>query len=138
MTTALDLANGNQDPLRNQIGPRSSQMPIRDAAATPIPLSAFGGDMTASAYCLQAVTWYMEQGKQPSITELSKINQQIAFLMDRRLESMACTQRLTGVPGTLLTGHPSAGGFGLLAVREHIQVPTPRSPLDRYSHAASH
>ncbi|GIL42183.1 hypothetical protein Vafri_245 [Volvox africanus] len=86
------------------------------------PLSAFGRAKAASAYGLQTVTWHMEHGGPPPAPMLAQIERLTARLVDKKQGPEDQGQRLTGVPNRLLIGHPSAGGFGLLPLRQHTQA----------------
>ena len=45
-----------------------------------------------------------------------------ARLIDRGQEPGAIERRATGVPRSLLPGHPTGGGFGALPLRDHVRA----------------
>ena len=87
-----------------------------------LSLSIFGRATAAASYGLHRVTWHMEHGGLPPDHILADIQKWQAALLDRGLGPDAAVQRGTGVPKSLLPGHPTTGGFGALPLREHVHA----------------
>ena len=85
-------------------------------------LSVFGRASAAAAYGLHRLTWHMEHGGLPPEGVLTELEAKAAKLVDRGQGPSARDRRATGVPKRLLLGHPTAGGFGALPLREHVQA----------------
>ncbi|GIL55468.1 hypothetical protein Vafri_11032 [Volvox africanus] len=121
--TALNLPMDNQPQPPQLDWPKMLGLAYRRMQSLArFPLSAFGRAKAASAYGLQTVTWHMEHGGPPPAPMLAQIERLTARLVDRKQGPEDQGQRLTGVPNGLLIGHPSAGGFGLLPLRQHTQA----------------
>eukprot|EP00198_Chlamydomonas_reinhardtii_P005938 XP_001695274.1 predicted protein [Chlamydomonas reinhardtii] len=52
---------------------------------------------------------------------MRELERLVARVVDRRLALDSTEKRLTGIPTELLYGHPTAGGFGALPIRQHRQ-----------------
>ena len=85
-------------------------------------LSTFGRATAAAAYGMHRVTWHMEHGGLPPDTVVEGLERVAAKLVDRDLAPDARERRATGVPQRLLVGHPSLGGFGAIALKEHVRA----------------
>jgi hypothetical protein len=82
-------------------------------------LSAFGRAFGASAYASSTfLTAAQHHGLSPAALQLQR---HAAALVDRGLAPRSHQRvRTTGVPGRLLVGHPTTGGFGLLPLVQHV------------------
>jgi len=121
--TALNLPVNNQLSAPQPDWPKLLEVAYkRMQRLSRFPLSAFGRATAASAYGLQTVTWHMEHGGPPPDATLEHVERLTARLVDRQQGPEDPGQRLTGVPNSLLAGHPSTGGFGLLPLRQHIRA----------------
>jgi hypothetical protein len=78
-----------------------------------LPLSAMGRGLAVSGYVTSKVCFHAEHEGLPPHYE-REITRELAGTVDRR------RGRLPGVHTNMLPGPPSAGGFGLLPLREHI------------------
>ena len=87
-----------------------------------LSLSVFGRATAAASYGLHRITWHMEHGGLPPGQVLTDIQKWQAALLDRGLGPDAHVQRGTGVPKSLLPGHPTTGGFGALPLQEHVHA----------------
>ena len=85
-------------------------------------LSVFGRASAAAAYGLHRLTWHMEHGGLPPEGTLTDLEAKAAKLIDRGQGPSVRDRRATGIPKRLLLGHPTAGGFGALPLREHVQA----------------
>ena len=61
----------------------------------------------------------MEHGGPPPDRQFDRLERMAARLIDRGQGPEACERRATGIPESLVPGHPSRGGFGALPLREH-------------------
>ncbi len=77
-----------------------------------VPLSAFGWATAAAAYGVHRLTWHMEHGGLPPEAAVDRLDGWTARLIDRRQEPEAIERGATGIPRSLLPGHPTVGGCG--------------------------
>lgn len=78
-----------------------------------LSLSAMGRGMAVSGYVTSKLCFHAEHEGLPARYERD-ITRELASVVDRR------SGHLPGVHSNLLPGSPSAGGFGLLPLRQHI------------------
>ena len=123
MATALNLpfTDASQAPEMNW-EQQSEKVRERYTRIAKLPLSAFGRATAAAAYGVHRLTWHMEHGGLPPEAAIDRLDGWTAKLIDRGQEPGAVERRATGIPRSLLPGHPTVGGFGALPLREHVRA----------------
>ena len=86
------------------------------------PLTMFGRAMAANAYASSKLLYAAEFSDVPQEVLARWQDALAAFVQCGLTPSARHRQRFFGVRRSLLEGHPSRGGFGLLSLREHIMA----------------
>lgn len=116
---ARALRGAVREPPPQPAQPPSEQWEARTRAVAAmsgmvagLPISAMGRGMGVSAYALSTALYHAEHEGLPEQTA-DALHRTLSRAVDR-------PRRLPGVHSRLLSGSPSAGGSGLLPVREHV------------------
>jgi len=85
-----------------------------------LPLSAFGRGTAASSYGVSTLLYRAEFCGLPDSVR-DTLDRWTKGLVDRRVAPDSRTSALPGVPSALLHGRPVEGGFGALALEQHVK-----------------
>lgn len=88
-------------------------------AAMP-DLSVFGRGFASAAYGVSKVLYHAEFTGHPPPASLAELDRITAKVVERGLAPADPARRFAGLPGWVLPGRPSEGGFGTLPWLEHI------------------
>ena len=91
-------------------------------ALARMPLSAFGRAFGASSYGLSTLLFAAEYAPPLAAAQVGRLVNITAKLVDRGAAPADPKRRFPGVAASLLSGAPSAGGFGVLPLREHVRA----------------
>ena len=103
--------------------PRLDEVARRAGKIASLPLSGFGRGFAASAYGLSSVLFHAEFCGLPPKLLLSRLQSQVAALVDHKRDPAGHGPRqFHGIAAANQFGTPAAGGFGVLALAEHVAV----------------
>jgi exonuclease III len=95
---------------------------IKYASIAKLPLSVFGRGFASASYGVSKLLYHAEFAGMPPPAIIAQLEKFTAKLVDRAQAPHDTQRKFSGVAGTLLPGHPKAGGFGALPWRQHIQA----------------
>jgi hypothetical protein len=101
---------------------QSEKVRERYTRIAKLPLSAFGRATAAAAYGVHRLTWHREHGGLPPEAAVDRLDGWTASEANRPRTGARSERRATGVPRSLLPGHPTVGGCGALPLREHVRT----------------
>ena len=105
----------------NKWEPRLAEVARRSGKIASLPLSGFGRGFAASAYGLSTLLFNAEFCGLPPKTMLSRLQSQVAALVDHKRDpANQGPRRFHGISAVNQLGNPAVGGFGVLAVAEHV------------------
>jgi len=92
-------------------------------ASFPKPFSAFGRGLGSSGYAMARILYHAEFAGCPPPAVLNRLEKATAALVDRAADpTQPSRRRVAGVSASLQHSRPADGGFGVLALREHIHA----------------
>ena len=117
-----NLTSGIRPP-RVDWAPRLGKVEQRLQRLSSLCISAFGRAFAASSYALSCLLYTAEFSGPPKITELTKVERQVAALVDaKRGPDDRDARGFCGVSAANQLGSPCIGGFGVLPLRQHVMA----------------
>jgi hypothetical protein len=121
-TLGIIFSNDPQQPVTVDWPARLQRVDTDLDKLVRLHLSTFGRAFAAGGYALSKLLYHAEFGGMPDDSVMQHLTTSLNKVVDRCQTTSNTQHHLTGIPGSLLVGHPLAGGFGLLPVDEHIRA----------------